>query len=335
MLKKFSIILPVRNGGELVKRCIQSILSQTNQNFDLLILDNCSIDGTSEWLQSLDNEKIKIFPSTRPLTIEENWSRIKDIPKNEFITLIGHDDLLHADYLEEMSNLIEFYPNASLYQTHFKFINAEGALVKLCRRMLKKYIQPAYLEAILEDKLDSTGTGYMMRAADYDQLSGIPPYPNLLFADHALWIQLTGLSFMAVSEKECFSYRLNQSTSKLSGASKYIDAFYMFLDFLSILEKKNEHLKEIIREHVPGYIQFYCTSLTHRLLKTPVNQRDGKTVASFILNCKQKADILSPGNHFQPLDQFSIRLSKLIDNNLFLQHCYLSFKKIYKKSFYP
>lgn len=39
--------------------------------------------------------------------------------------------------------------------------------------------------------IDSTGTGYMMRAADYDRLGGIPAdYPNLIFADFALWMSL-------------------------------------------------------------------------------------------------------------------------------------------------
>ena len=85
-MSKFSIILPVRNGGEYVKDCIASILAQTLQDFNILVLDNCSTDGTVEWLQSLKNEKIIIIPANRPLSIEENWSRVKDISKNQFIT---------------------------------------------------------------------------------------------------------------------------------------------------------------------------------------------------------------------------------------------------------
>ena len=100
-MNKFSIILPVRNGGEYVKTCVNSILSQTEQDFNLIVLDNCSTDGTREWLASLQNKKIIIYPADRPLTIEENWARAIDVPKNEFITLIGHDDILHPDYLSD------------------------------------------------------------------------------------------------------------------------------------------------------------------------------------------------------------------------------------------
>lgn len=324
----------MKNGGVLIKECIQSILSQSNKDFDLAILENCSTDGTREWLQSLNDEKIKIFPSDTPLTIEENWGRIKYIPKNKFITLIGHDDLLQADYLAEMNSLIEKCPDASLYQTHFRFINAEGNYIKQCRKMAEKYTQSEYLHAMLKDELDSTGTGYMMRSADYDKLGGIPSYPNLLFADHALWIQLTGLSYMAVSEKECFSYRLNQSTSKLSGASRYIDAFFCFLDFLERLKKKDKTTSNVISSAAPGFIKYYCTSLSHRLLKTPEKQRGGKTVDSFITACATKANILSPDNTFTPLRYFTIRLAHIVDSNLLTRNLYLLFRKMYSKPFY-
>jgi glycosyltransferase involved in cell wall biosynthesis len=333
-MNKFSIILPVHNGGEYVKECVKGILAQTLKNFDLVILENKSTDGTSEWLETLNDDRVKIYPSATLLSIEDNWKRITDIPKNEFITLVGHDDLLHADYLAEMNNLIEKYPDASLYQAHFRFINAEGDFIKQCRKMSEKYTQSQYLNAILNDEIDSTGTGYMMRSTDYDKLGGIPPYPNLLFADHALWIQLTGLSYMAVSGKEFFSYRLNQSTSKLSGASQYIDAFYFFLDFLAKLKNKNEAVSNIIAAGTPGFVKYYCTSLSHRLLKTPEKQREGKTIATFIAACVAKFRILAPDNTFAPLKNLNIRLAQIIDSNLLTRSLYLLFRKMYSKPFY-
>jgi len=132
---KFSIILPVKNGGHYVKDCIASILSQSLHDFNLIVLDNRSTDGTLEWLHSLNDSRIVIHESAQPLSIEENWSRIKDIPKNEFITLIGHDDLLDPGYLETMNALIEKHPEASLYQAHFQYIDKDGLLIRDCLPM--------------------------------------------------------------------------------------------------------------------------------------------------------------------------------------------------------
>ena len=178
---KFSIILPVRNGGDYVKACINSILAQTVKDFNLLVLDNKSTDGTFEWITSLNDNRIKIFPSEESLTIEKNWSRITSIPKNEFITLIGHDDLLHPHYLEEMNYLISKHPNASLYQSHYRYINSEGNFVRNCKPMDEVQSGYEFLACHMTQTMDSVGTGYMMRSKDYDELGGIPDLPNLIF----------------------------------------------------------------------------------------------------------------------------------------------------------
>jgi len=81
MKNNFSIILPVRNGGDYVKECIHSLLNQTYTLYDIIVLDNCSTDGTVEWIESLYDPRIKIIRSDRSLSIEENWGRIKDVSK--------------------------------------------------------------------------------------------------------------------------------------------------------------------------------------------------------------------------------------------------------------
>ena len=111
---QFSIILPVRNGGEYVKECVHSILNQTLNDFNFLVLDNNSSDGTPEWIESLQDKRISVIRSAKDLSIEENWARTVPIPKNEFVTLLGHDDLLMPDFLKTMQDLILKHPDASL-----------------------------------------------------------------------------------------------------------------------------------------------------------------------------------------------------------------------------
>src|SRR5688572_11626247 len=125
-MAKYSVILPLRNGGEYLKLCVNSILAQTLNDFNLVVLDNQSTDGSVEWLEQLNDSRIIVHKSESSLTIEENWGRIKDIQKNEFITLIGHDDILYPNYLAEMDMLIRKHPAAGIYQAHFLYINDKG-----------------------------------------------------------------------------------------------------------------------------------------------------------------------------------------------------------------
>jgi glycosyltransferase involved in cell wall biosynthesis len=327
---KFSIILPVRNGGEYVKLCVKSILAQTLQDFNLIVLDNCSTDGTREWISTLNDARICLVCADKPLTIEESWERILHIEKNEFITMIGHDDVLLNNYLQTMQQLIEAHPGASLYQAHFNYIDSNGNNIRSCKPMAAKEDAAAFLKQFLTSAVDIMGTGFMMRSADYDALGGIPTkYPNLLFADMELWLRLTMKGYKATSTQYCFNYRIHQSTTKTTPDEKLQLAFEKIVYFLADVRKDNPDLAAVIAENGTGFIHHHCSSLSHRLLRTPQNQRDTVSVKSFIQKCKEYAALLVPGSEYNPAADKKILLAKWIDSNRLLQKLFLVFKKVF------
>lgn len=329
-MPKFSIILPVHNGGEYIKKCVESILSQTVSDFDLSVLDNNSTDGTLEWIYSLKDSRIKLYPTQGLLPIEKNWGRIKDIEKNEFITLIGHDDILNRNYLETMNELIRKHPNASLYQTHFSYIDSSGKEIRKCKPMDEVLSPAEFLSSFLRNNIDIMGTGFMVRALDYDSFGGIPNYPNLLFADFELWISIARKGYTAISPRECFSFRLHQSMTTSSNDIKFQQAFQQFIEFLVTL-KQDQRLNEVIEKHGIEFISFYCKSLSHRLLRTPLQKREYIRVKDFIAGCKEYADKLVEGNNFKPQKAFSVGLANIIDSNPITRKLFILFKKIYSK----
>ena len=311
---KFSIILPVRNGGQYMKDCVHSILSQSLQDFNLIVLDNCSSDGGLKWLYSLNDNRIVVHESDKSLTIEENWSRIKDVPKNEFITLIGHDDLLNVNYLETMNDLISKHPGASLYQAHFQFIDKDGLLIRDCLTMDEVQYAHDFIASVMCRNIDSTGTGYMMRSKDYDIIQGInPAYDNLIFADYALWIEMILLGYKATSINIAFKYRVHQSVSRITNGEKYALAFEKFLIFLKELRDKNEKIKIVIEKYGKTMLLFYCESISHLLLKTPGKNRK-TSVNDFIVICKKYSALLFPDVKFNPEKIFRINIAKKLDN---------------------
>jgi glycosyltransferase involved in cell wall biosynthesis len=330
---KYSIILPVRNGGEYVKLCVNSILAQTFTDFNLHVLDNNSTDGTGEWIRSLKDERIKYLPSDRPLNINENWFRIIAIPKNEFITLIGHDDLFEPWYLDEMDKLIAANPAASLFQTHFKYIDASGNTIRQCKPMPSKLTADDLLAFLLCRMIDTMGTGFMMRAKDYDAAGGIPMYPNLLFADFELWHRLSKPGYLAVSFEECFSFRLHQSTTTTSSDQSFQSAFAEFINYLDA-EKKDPASCKIIERYAVAFLDFYTKAQAHRLLRTPASKRNGKNVKDIARQGKIYADRLLGANDFDPYNNSSLKLAVYIDSNPITRAMFLGFKKIYSKPVY-
>ena len=334
-MSRFSIILPVRNGGSYVHECVRSILAQSYSEFQLVVLDNCSADGTREWLESLHDQRIVIYPAERPLTIEENWHRVVTIPKNEFITLIGHDDILDPHYLSVMDRLIARHPKASLYQTHFRYIDSSGRTIRLSKPMDEVQNTAEFLAFFLSNSIDTMGTGFMMRSVDYDAIGGIPPsYPNLLFADFELWINLTRISYKVTAFEECFAFRLHQSATTTSSTIKFHQAFVQFVQYLSSLKRENAEMAEVIHRYAPGFINFYTKGLAHRLLRAPKSKRGSLTVEGLVNESQRMAADLVPGNNLNPYALPGVKLARRIDSNFLARRLFLLFKKLYNKPIY-
>jgi len=331
-MQKFSVILPVKNGGSYVKECVNSILSQTLPDFNLIVLDNCSSDGTLEWLQSLKDSRIVIHESGEPLSIEENWGRIINVKKNMFITLIGHDDILYPDFLAVMDRQLKSNPDASLYHTHFNYINENGTIMRPCKPMNPCMNGYEFLQAILSGSMDAMGTGFVMRSADYNALQGIPrKYPNLLFADFELWLNLIFKSYEVVAPEKCFAFRIHKSTTGTSQDIKLHQALDVFIDFLFSLEKDDLQAKKIINEFGAQFLLFYCKGFSHRLLRTSLKKRENLTVRDFIEHTKLLAAKLEIQDKYQPEQVLSLKLAIFIDGNAVLRKLFLLFKMIHAK----
>ena len=329
---KFSILLPVHNGGDHIKLCVQSIMAQSYTNFELLILENCSTDGTFEWLQSLKNEKIKLFPSFELLDIQENWKRILAIPKQEYMTMIGHDDLLFPDFLEKIVELIDNNPSANLYNTHFSFIDAKGAFIKNCKPMPSAFNNLNFLESILNVSTDIIGTGYVMKSADYNRIGGFPIYPAFLYCDFELWYKLISNGKMVVSPNTCFSFRIHNNTSRSSAMIKFTSSLSTFVNFVERISKNDKDIKVIVKRDAKFFLLFHCKGLTHLLIKTKIDKNAEYVSVNNIINfTKFWYNKLTDLNDINPLELKSIKAAKIINENNFLQKIYLTFRKIYKK----
>ena len=293
------------------------------------MLDNCSTDGTVQWIESLHDERIIIYPSLTPLSIEENWGRIVTIPKNEYITLIGHDDILKPDYLNLMNHLINKFPDATLYQSRFAYINSKGKNIRSCKPMNEVETGTEFLRSILQNNIDIVGTGFMMRSKEYDELGGIPiTYPNLLFADFELWLNLTGKNYKVTSPVQGFYFRLHKSTTSVSSDVKYQLAFEKFIYFLDTLKLKGTTYQKVIVENADKFIMHYCRSLSHRVLRTPKAKRDSVSVNSVLEKGKEYSKVLTSNKNFNPLN-FAILLARIVDSNIITRKAFLLFKKMY------
>lgn len=112
---KVSILIPVFNRQKFIAECIQSALDQTYSDFEVVVVDNASDDGTWEICQRFSDldQRVRLFRNDTNIGPVRNWKRCVEEAMGEFCKILFSDDLLEPDCLSEMAPILED-PNIGL-----------------------------------------------------------------------------------------------------------------------------------------------------------------------------------------------------------------------------
>lgn len=99
---EISIITPVWNGLPFIKECIESVLSQEFKNWELLVGDNCSTDGTREYLSQLSDPRIHVFKHEKNLGIYGNLNFLISKANAPLAYFLCADDYFYPEGLRNI-----------------------------------------------------------------------------------------------------------------------------------------------------------------------------------------------------------------------------------------
>jgi glycosyltransferase involved in cell wall biosynthesis len=243
-----------------VQDCVSSILAQTYPHFDLLVLDNNSTDNTVPWLKTQIDSRIRFYSSSVSLSMVDSWARATDVEKQEYMTIIGHDDTFDPDFLGTIKSLIDRYPDAKLYQTGARLIDSKGVKIRSCRPVPIRETPAQYLEGRFAFQRDISATGVVMRSAEYDRIGGIPHFWGLAFADDGLWLSLMKGGYKAYDAAELVGIRMHskkESTTKPSSWSLILRGLNDLSDFLQRYAAGDPEVRSVAAASQPAYMLRY------------------------------------------------------------------------------
>jgi glycosyltransferase involved in cell wall biosynthesis len=128
-----SVVTPVYNGEKYLVECIESVLVQTYQNWEYIIVNNCSTDSTIKIAQKYAEQdtRIRIHNNDQFLTIIQNHNHafrlISD--NSKYCKVLQADDWLFPECLEKMVDVAEEYPSTGLigsYRLDDIWVNCDG-----------------------------------------------------------------------------------------------------------------------------------------------------------------------------------------------------------------
>ena len=99
-----SICVPTYNGERYLRECLESIGSQTFQDYEVLIVDDGSTDDTLDICMSYarGDPRVRVERNTHNLGLVGNWNRCVDLARGEWIKFVFQDDLIDRTCLEEL-----------------------------------------------------------------------------------------------------------------------------------------------------------------------------------------------------------------------------------------
>ncbi len=123
---KISIALVVRDGEKYIRGAVLSILEQTYENFEFLIIDDGSTDNTKEIVQNYRDARIRLFDNPGPSGKPGGLNFALETSKGEYIALMDADDICFPDRLEKQLKFMERNNHVGIVGGGAILINSHG-----------------------------------------------------------------------------------------------------------------------------------------------------------------------------------------------------------------
>jgi len=213
-----SVVLPVYNGGEMISEAIESVLRQTEKNFELIIVNDGSTDNTKEIIEAYKNKdsRIKVFHQENkklPSALSKGFSEAE----GEFFTWISADNIMLPDALSEMKKELIKSGNAMVY-TNMRIIGKKGRIKRGHFWYEKPFfsgnvILPDDSNALNTYANNTVGASFMYRSSAAYVLEDYSLYKNTL-ESYDYWMRLNSLFNIKHSktQKPLYLYRRHEDS---------------------------------------------------------------------------------------------------------------------------
>ena len=277
----FSVVLPVYNSEAFIKNAVECIILQTFEDFELIIINDGSTDGTKLILENIKDERIKLIN-------QENKGVVKSlnlglqIAKGEYIARMDADDYSYPQRLEKQYEFIKQNPSIILFSNYFNIIDENNNFIatrrlpledRFIREVIKKWNPFCQPSAVYKREFALKVGGYT----------------NVPHEDWELWKRLIEVGPVANIPEILLKYRVvSGSLSDLkiisTNGREHNDYFYQlrigicYLEFALNTKKARERIKNSLIQKITlsGVYNYLLTFFPSFLIKLIKNASKGK-----------------------------------------------------------
>lgn len=283
---QFSIVIPLYNKEHSIENTIQSILSQTYNNFELVIVNDGSTDDSLKIVQSIKDKRIRIIDKPNGGVSSARNKGINE-SRSEWICFLDADDFWHQDYLLEVHKAIKTFPECNIFAVCQKIIFENKAIIyeneflpskNSCGyinyyQIISKYNPPIHSSNVTINK-------HILKK------SGLFREGQRNYEDHDLWIRISLYSDIIYINKPLCVHRKDD----LNSASKSIFLARDFANYVSTLLYVNNRIDQANFPYFSRFVNRFIPFILIKYYKYYTDQevREIINISSKLLNLKNK-----------------------------------------------
>lgn len=251
-----SIIIPVYKVEKYLEKCIQSVINQTYENLQIILVDDGSPDNCGKICDEYakkDHRIEVIHKSNGGLSDARNKGL--EIAKGEYIGFVDSDDYIEADMYEVLYNLLKQY-NADVSICNFYTVSQEKIAIKNADNGIKEYTRIEILkEILLDNNIQSYAWNKLYKKELFDEIK----YPvGKKYEDIGTTFYLLEKCNKVVVTGKPEYYYINRQDSIVNNVTETT-----ITDYIELIMQRYDYIEENIKE-----LSSYNKNYLKRILKT-------------------------------------------------------------------
>jgi len=304
-----SVIIPLYNKENYIKRAINSVLNQTYQNFEIIIVNDGSTDSSLEKVKEIKDLRIKIINQKNQGVSAARNRGIKEAKFN-YVAFLDADDEWERDYLKTIVNLIKKYPECKVFATNYKIVDSNGYVKYPRINGLPKDFKEGIIDCEKYFEIASKSDPILWTSAicvEKNAINAIGGFPLgvKLGEDLLVWAKLSYNYNIAYNKNVRAIYYIQKlenneplpdkidivgeqlasllNTKKCIQIKKYISLWYKMRSFLYFYNKRRlSSIKEIVKAiyynpfNLKNYFILFINFIPYKLSLLLIKQYKGK-----------------------------------------------------------
>lgn len=270
-----SIVIPLYNKEAYIKNTLSKVFLQSYQDFEIVIVDDGSTDGSAAVVKEFDDPRIRLFSQENQgaSAARNNGCRLA---RYEYIAFLDADDEWDKDYLLKMQQLIDRYPHAVLYGANY-YITENGETYVLSYPDVGEGMTLIENFYVSSKVFTPVWTSAAIVKREVFLAEGGFPLSCKVCEDIDLWCRLAARGQVAYINEPLANYRRDAANSL--SRSTDTTMYFPFLDIYDQLLSKDDNRYPSVCEYVT-YKKMYAASFCLR----NANKRDARRILREIEN---------------------------------------------------